>query len=166
MSNSSLAHRATVELGPVEDAMRYQFANAWLIAGMALLVGSLIGLTLAIGNLLSLQHTPMKLLAQLREQHAARLAEAGLPPELVVQVKEGKLISESQRPQLSKDQLRSVELFEDLLRNLAAAIESAAEQSRQKSQFGIVLFVVVLLLGLLISAKGIHSKQAASPNTA
>jgi len=130
------------------------------VAGVTLTLGSVIGLVLAIGNLLSLEHTPLKLLAQFRDMHATWLAETGLPPEVIDQFKQGQAIGETQRTALSTDHLRTVDLLEQMMMTTAAAIEVAAAQSRRRSFVAIGICAVALPIGILCIARGKHKPRS------
>ena len=118
--------------------MRHRVARAWLVAGLVVVAVSVIGLAAAVGNMVSLQYTPSKLLLQLRDSQAGRLAAKGLPDELVAHVRAGDDIPQRLRAGLSEEQLRDVDWFlQEILPSIAEAIDLAAAESRKKSQIGI-----------------------------
>jgi hypothetical protein len=140
---------------------RTVFKNPLALIGLGFVFCSLVGLVLAIGNLVSLQYTPDKLVQSLREQYASMLAHADVPPEIVHRIHSGDLISEALRSKLSKHQARELKLVEDHLPKLIAAVSQATEISRRKSQIAILVFIVPMMLGVILTVKGFRQRKTA-----
>ena len=137
------------------------FKNPLALIGLGLVFCSLVGLVLAIGNLVSLQFTPDKLVQRLHEQYASILAQADVPTEIVNRIHSGDLIPEALRSKLSKDQAQELKLVEDHLPRLITAVSQATEISRRKPQIAIGVFIVPMIVGVLLTVKGFRQRKTA-----
>ena len=140
---------------------RAVFKNPLALIGVGLVFCSLVGLVLAIGNLVSLQYTPDKLVQRLHEQYASILAQADVPTEIVNRIHSGDLIPEALRSKLSKEQAQELKVVEDHLPRLITAVSQATEISRRKSQIAIGVFIVLMMLGSILAVRGFRQRKTA-----
>ena len=140
---------------------RTVFKNPLALIGLGLVFCSLVGLVLAIGNLVSLQYTPDKLVQRLHEQYASILAQADVPTEIVHRIHSGDLIPEALRSKLSKDQAQALKVVEDHLPGLIKAVSQAMEKSRRKSQIAIGVCIVLMMVGAILTARGFRQRKTA-----
>ena len=143
------------------ETRRTVFKNPLALIGLGLLLCSLVGLVLAIGNLVSLQYTPDKLVQRLQEQYASILAQAGVSPEIVQRIRSGDLIPETLRSEFSKEQAQALKVFEDHLPVLIKAVSQATEKSRRKSQIAIGVCIVLMMVGAILTARGFRQRKTA-----
>ena len=138
---------------------RTVFKNPPALIGLALVFGSFVGLVLAIGNLVSLQYTPRKLVERLSEQYALTLTEAGVSPDIVHRVQSGDVISEAVRSKLSREQVQALKLVENALPALINAVSQATEVSRQKSHTGIGVCAILMVVGAVLAARAFRKTK-------
>ena len=127
-----------------------------VFVGITIVLGSVIGLVLADGTLVSLEYLPTDLIQQARELHGSRLAAEGLPDIVVQRFRTGELIIEDLRAELSEDDAQTLEFAEEVLSALMQAAADAAQQARSRSQIGIVVCFAALILGAILTARGLR----------
>jgi hypothetical protein len=139
---------------------RAVFKNPLALIGVGLVFCSLVGLVLAIGNLVSLQYTPDKLVQRLHEQYASILAQADVPTDIVQRIHRGDLIPETLRSELSKEQAQAIKVVEDHLPVLIKAVSQATEKSRRKSHIAIGVCIVLMMVGAILTARGFRQRKS------
>ena len=127
-----------------------------VLVGITIVVGSVIGLVLAVGTILSLGYVPTSLIEQVREQHGFMLAADGLPDEVVRLVRTGELIPEALVAELSKDHAEALELTKKVLSSLMRAAADAVEISRSRSWIGVGVSLAAMILGAILTTLGLR----------
>ena len=136
-----------------ENTQRSILKRPGFLLGLAICLLSVCAIVLSVGTLISAQQTPDKLLTAFREQHGQVLSRVGVPAGLITDLIAGQTLSSNLLADLPEDQRRAVSMVQEALPAMATAVRHAAEESRTKSQWGIGISGVLLLLGVALLAR-------------
>jgi len=125
-----------------------------VLAGITIVLISMIGLVLAVGTILSLGYVPTSLIERFREQYGSVLAAEGLPDVVVQLFRTGELLPEELVAELSEDDAEALAFANEVLSSIMQAATDAAEFSRSKSRIGVGVCLATMILGAILIARG------------